>query len=130
MAGAYIDSSWLIAARLQRQDKKQLARLERYSTLYSSQLLLAEVFAFSRREGIEPSKVLEASQAVTWIMPDRSLSPEIEWVISKGYVRGADLWHLACAYYISPDPEDLAFLTLDARQREIAHSLGFPTPVF
>lgn len=130
MANAYIDSSWLIAARLQKQDKKELARLEKYSALYSCELLLAEVFAFSRREGIEPSKVIEASQAVTWVMPDRSLRPEIEWVTSKSYIRGADLWHLACACYISPDPEDLAFLTLDVRQREIAYAIGFPTPLF
>ena len=130
MSEAYIDSSWMIAARLQQQDKGQLSRLEKYHLIYSSELLLAEVLAFSAREGIDTSKVVEASQSISWVMPDRSLMPEMEWVISNGYIRGADLWHLACACYVSPDPKDLAFLTLDRRQQEVAKILGFKTPVY
>ena len=38
---------------------------------------------------------------------------------------GADLWHLAAAIHVTPEPGDLTFLTLDRRQREVAAALGF-----
>ena len=41
------------------------------------------------------------------------------------FLRGADLWHLACACYLAPDPKDLDFLTANERQQEIAKELGF-----
>jgi hypothetical protein len=50
---------------------------------------------------------------------------EIDRVLAEGYVRGADLWHLACAVYVSGNPEELAFVSLDQRQREVAKALGF-----
>ena len=45
----------------------------------------------------------------------------------EGYVRGADLWHLACALYVAASPGELTFLTLDERQRTVAKALGFKT---
>lgn len=39
----------------------------------------------------------------------------------------ADLWHLACALFVEPQPLELVFLTLDKRQRAAARVLGFPT---
>jgi hypothetical protein len=40
-------------------------------------------------------------------------------------LKGADLWHLANALFLSPDAEDLSFLTLDTRQADVAGRLGF-----
>jgi len=40
-------------------------------------------------------------------------------------VKGAHLWHLACALFLAPEPKDLAFLTLDKRQEAVARKLGF-----
>jgi hypothetical protein len=64
---------------------------------------------------------------IEWVFPPRSLSREIDRVLDVGYVRGADCWHLATALYLSPDPHQLVFLTLDQRQGEVAAALGFAT---
>ncbi len=61
------------------------------------------------------------------IFPLRSLSDEIARVLDAGYLRGADCWHLATALYLAPDPRELTFVTLDARQREVAETLRFAT---
>ena len=49
----------------------------------------------------------------------------MEAVLASGYLRGADLWHVAAALYSFPDPRTATFLTLDNRQREVAEALGF-----
>ena len=77
------------------------------------------------REGVAFPSRLVAN--IEWILPTRSLGPEFETVLSAGYVRGADLWHLACALYIAPGPEQVTFVTLDQRQHEVASALGFAT---
>ena len=62
---------------------------------------------------------------LTWVLPDRPLSREITRVMTAGYVRGADLWHLACALYLAGTPRDLAFLSLDEKQTAVSRQLGF-----
>ena len=61
------------------------------------------------------------------IFAPRSLRPEIERVLAAGSVRGADCMYLATALYLAPDPGELAFLTLDERQRVVAVQLGLAT---
>ena len=63
---------------------------------------------------------------IDWILPDRSLALELSTVLEAGYLRGADLWHVATALYVTPRPEGLSFLTLDARPGTVAGALGFP----
>ena len=46
-------------------------------------------------------------------------------MLETGYLRGADLWHVATALYVSPQARNLSFATLDARQSDIAAALGF-----
>ena len=41
------------------------------------------------------------------------------------YDAKADLWHVACALFLSPNPTDITFLTLDKPQRDVARRLGF-----
>ena len=53
------------------------------------------------------------------------LTEECERIVSLGYLKGADLWHLAGALFLDPGAEELAFLTLDRRQQELAEKLGF-----
>ena len=45
-----------------------------------------------------------------------------------GYLRGADLWHVATALYVSPEAGSLSFATLDTRQSAFAEKLGFSIP--
>ena len=57
--------------------------------------------------------------------PTRALSTELRSLLRAGYLRGADLWHVACALYMARESEDVTFITLDQRQAEVAAALGF-----
>jgi hypothetical protein len=61
---------------------------------------------------------------ISWVYPDRPLTAEIAAILDTGYVRGADLWHLAVALFVDPSRE-IDFLSLDVRQLEISRRLGF-----
>lgn len=127
MSVAYVDTSCLLAVAFGEPGSKALARrLVGYTELVSSNLLEAELRSALAREGVEGGD--ELLDAVTWIFPDRRLTPEIQRVLAARQLRGADLWHLASALYLCESPPDLDFLTLDAAQRETASALGFPTP--
>ena len=60
-----------------------------------------------------------------WIFPDRPLGPEMDTVLEVGYLKGADLWHVATALAAARDPREMSFITLDERQRAVAAELGF-----
>ncbi len=62
---------------------------------------------------------------LSWIVPDRPLSPEIRRVLAAGHVRGADCWHLATALYLAGEAKRLTFVTLDRTQAAVARALGF-----
>ena len=122
---AYIDSSCLVAiAFAEPGGSKVASRLRRMDRLFASNLLEAEVRSALVREevSVDPAGLLSG---ITWVYPNRPLSGEFVRVLVEGYVKGADLWHLACALFLAPDPTNLAFLTLDKRQEEIAGKLGF-----
>lgn len=92
----------------------------------SSNLLEAEVRAAMARHRVEPDR--DAASGISWVLPRRALGPEISLVLGAGYLRGADLWHLACALYASEGrAAETTFLTRDARQRAVATKLGFST---
>ncbi len=63
--------------------------------------------------------------SITWVIPARPLTNEFNRILGEGHLRGADLWHLACALLIAPDVRDLSFLTTDSLQKEVARKLGF-----
>ena len=124
MSAAYVDTSVLVALAFEEPDGAAMRnRLEAFSRLLSSNLLEAELRAACAREARGFSDSLVAN--LTWVFPDRSLAPELAAAVSAGYLRGADLWHVAAALYIVPSPQELCFLTLDERQRRVAATLGF-----
>lgn len=118
MSLGYVDTSSLLAVAFSepRWDD-EAARLGRYDRLVSSNLLEAEFRAALAREQVDDDRLLGL---LTWIHPDRSLEPELRQVLGQGYVRGADLWHLACALYLQRSAGPVAFLTADRRQGELA----------
>ena len=125
MTVAFVDTSCLVAIAFSEPGAAELAaRLREFDLLVGSNLLEAELRAVLARE--EVSTDLELLERITWLIPDRPLSREITTVLGAGYLRGADLWHLACALFLSGSPRELPFLTLDERQGAVAHKLGFP----
>jgi predicted nucleic acid-binding protein len=126
MRTAYVDSSYLLAIVFVEPGAARLVRnLYRYELLISSNLLEAELRSALQRENMEDDFRLFL-RAISWVHPDRTLTPEISTVLDAGYVRGADLWHLAVALFFDPTRE-IGFLSLDSRQCEIAAQLGFST---
>jgi hypothetical protein len=124
---AYVDSSWVLAIVFgERAAERAADLLQEYDALLSSTLLEAEVLAALHREGLSGADLPEAG--ISWLLPDRPLRPEIERVLAAGYLRGADLWHLASALWAADDPGGTDFLTFDVRQRDVSRALGFVTP--
>ena len=124
MTTAYVDSSVIVAVAFGEAGQADSERhMEQFSDLRSSNLLEAEVRAAYLRTGKRyDAQILSG---IRWVMPDRPLTLEISKVLEAGYVRGADLWHLATALHIAADPQVVTFITLDAQQRRVARALGF-----
>ncbi|GMU52368.1 MAG: hypothetical protein AMXMBFR33_15140 [Candidatus Xenobia bacterium] len=123
---AYVDTSCYVAIAFGEPGWNEMAeRLLEFDELISANLLEAELRAAFSREAVlfDPSFLA----GLSWIFPDRSLGREIASVLGAGYIRGADLWHLAAALYVAEAPARIWFLTLDERQREVAELLGFQT---
>ena len=124
MSIAYVDSSVLVAIALAEPGSEAVTeRLAGFRRLYSSNLLEAELRSALAREGVAWSE--EHTEPIRWIWTDRSLGDEMETILRIRYLKGADLWHLATAVSFAPDPRDMAFVTLDERQRAVAAELGF-----
>lgn len=129
MRAAYLDTSCLVAVAFDEPGATELAEaIASFDELFASNLLEAELRAALVREEVEYDRDALAA-GITWVLPDRPLSPEIERVLAAGYARGADLWHLAAALYLAEAPGDLSFLSLDRRQADLAAELGFVTPL-
>ena len=122
---AYVDSSCLVAIALGEAGAGRVeARLRRSDRLFASNLLEAELRAALAREGVD-DRGESLLSGITWIYPNRPLTAEFDRILAVGYLKGADLWHLAHALFLAPSGEGLAFLTLDQRQRAVAAELGF-----
>lgn len=122
---AYVDSSCLLAVLLDQPGAERTAkRLAQFDRLVSSNLLEAELRSVMVREKVQVD-VGPLFRGIDWIHPNRPLTAEFDQVLACGYVKGADLWHLACALFLAPDPRAGSFLTLDERQQRVASRLGF-----
>jgi hypothetical protein len=101
-------------------------RLESCARLYSANQLEAELRAELVRERVAWQADLVAG--IGWVLPARRLTDEIAHVLEAGYLRGADLWHVACALHLHRALGELEFLTLDSTQREVAAAAGLSAP--
>ena len=124
MGVAYIDTSVLLAIAFGQHDPEALRnRLSGYTNLFSSILLEAEArSAFARADRLFDRHLLAG---IRWVLPDRSLTQEIDVTLRVGYLRGADLLHVATALYAARGEEGMTFLTLDRQLREVAQALRF-----
>ena len=121
---AYADTSAVVTVAFRQPGAVETAhRLNNFDLLTSANLLEAEARAAYARENRQFDDSILSK--FVWIYPDRPLSHEFAVILGAGYLRGADLWHLAAALYFFPDPSEITFLTLDNRQRAVATELGF-----
>ncbi len=124
MSVAYVDTSCLVAIAFGERGAAAVERhLREYDELVSSNFLEAELRSAFKRESVEFAANTLAN--LSWLIPDRPLTDEIERVLEAGYVCGADCWHLASALYLTSDPASISFLTLDEPQKKVAKDLGF-----
>lgn len=129
MSRLFVDTSALVALAFEEPGHGWLAeRLGSAQDLFAAPLLEAEFRAALLREEVEQERGLELLGAFRWVLPDRPLSGELDRAFAAGCARGADAWHLATALFLAEAPGELPFITLDQRQREVARSVGFPTP--
>jgi predicted nucleic acid-binding protein len=125
---AYVDTSALVSIVFGEPGAtRTVRRLEAFDELFSSNLLEAELLASLARE--EVSFEPDLLSWISWVLPARPLTPEYGRALAAGYLRGADLWHIACAIYLAGDPSAISFVTLDKRQKTVAGKLGFDTRV-
>lgn len=125
MKVTYVDSSVLIAILFgERESQKWQRYLTGRDEIVSSALMEAEVFSAASREGVSLGSVDELLEAVSIILPERSLRAEYHRIFSIGYCRGADAEHLATALYLDPRGREMEFATLDNQQRLVAQKLG------
>ena len=126
MKVAYIDSSCFVSISLGEPGSQALlARISRFDRLYSSNLLETELRSALAREG-SYGRVRHFLVWMSWVLPRRRLTKEVDQILDVGWLKGSDLWHLACALFMRPQVDDpLSFFTLDGKQGEVARSLGF-----
>jgi predicted nucleic acid-binding protein len=120
----YVDTSCFVAVLFNEPGSAALQKkLAGFDELFASNLLEAELRSVCVREKVELDE--SVFESMSWVLPDRPLRDEMRRCVVAGYVRGADLWHLACALYLTASPSELSFITLDERQRRVARNLGF-----
>ena len=123
---AYIDSSAILAIEFREDGYQGVSdRIGEHADIVASNLVEAEIRAVAARERRTFNQPLRSN--ITWIYPNRPLTREFDRVLRVGYLRGADLWHVAVALYAFPDPSQISFITLDERQLEVARKIGFQT---
>ena len=128
MRAAYVDTSCLLSVAFEEPGRDDVvASLDRYQKLFSSDLLRAELLSAMSREGGGVEEI-ELLRNFVWIFPNRTLEREFRAVLSVGYIKGADLWHLGCALFLEGEIGSLDFLTLDTKQAELANELGLGRP--
>lgn len=123
MTVAYADASVFVALAFREPSATALRRrLQKFDRVVTSIFTEAELASALAREAIAiPHSPLLGASLIAAAEP---LGREITEVLSAGYLRGADCWHLATALNYAPD-RSLTFLTLDTAQRRVAGALGF-----
>jgi predicted nucleic acid-binding protein len=124
---AYVDTSAVLAILFREPSAQEMHdRLTEAGRLFSSNLLEAELRAACAREAVPAEKVTAGLAPIEWVFPNRSLKPEIEQALAGGVLRGADLWHVACALFLASLLPSVVFVTLDRRQIDVAAAVGLP----
>lgn len=127
MSSIYLDTSAFLAVFFgEPQSTDVVPILRNVEEILASDLLEAEARAAGARRNRPEEEMDRALAKLSLFQPNRPLTPELKNVLSiSPRLRGADLWHLACALYLAGDPSNLPFVTLDEAQAEAASRVGF-----
>lgn len=126
MKAAYLDSSFAVAMIFGELPHQNLSR--KYSELeevLSCHLLEAEVYSTLAREKVDLNLGTRFLFGISLFQPDDSLAVEYKKILKAGFLRGADLFHLACALHLDPLANELMFFSLNQKQSACAAKLGF-----
>ncbi len=124
----YLDTSVVITIVLDQPRAAEFLKIIESAKLYSHELLISECFAVAKREEIAFSDMAKAIQEINIVTEIPQLESILEEVLQRGYCRGADLHHLACAKFLAPD-HSIGFLSADDHQAELAKTMGFAVNV-
>lgn len=128
---AYLDTSVLVALMLEERLRESVLEvLSRFRKPVSHHLAEAELLSVCSREQVSIDTGLTAISRVEIVYPRAQLSEQFQEILTRGYVREADLLHLGCALWLAGKTlEHLGFLSLDKKQSAIATKLGFYCPL-
>lgn len=125
MTACYLDTSILVGLLLKQNLYEGIYKRLQGMQWFGHQLLISELLAVGKREGVALPLLVRQVHLVNIV----SEIPELESICMKilelGYCRGADLHHLACAYFLDPSGKDLLFATADHQQAKLAGQIGF-----
>ena len=127
----YLDTSAWIAWKFKQAGSDIFKKIALDSdTVISCPLFVSEYVSFLKRnEILSQTRYEEELDFIRWIFPAVPLFKEYSQCGKLGFLRGADLYHIATALWFAQDrPSELIFLTCDLKQKEAAKKLGFKTP--
>ena len=124
MKTIYVDTSVIAGILLENPGhEKYQNSIQNEDRIVSSALLEAELCSVAAREKISPKELEKFLIGIELIHTTRSLLKEYRRILTSGYVKGADAFHIATALYLDPELKELKFLTADSRQKEVIKKL-------
>ena len=126
MTTAYVDTSAIVAILFAEPGAKAARKILAKADVFSATLLEAEVWSTLCRESLPTDVADELLAGISFVNPP-TVRAECAQALAHGYLRGADLFHVAVALALvgETSPAQLAFVSFDEHQRSVAASLGF-----
>ncbi len=127
MKACYVDTSIIVGLLFQQPMYKEMKDRLHGMQLFSHQLLISELLAVGKRESIPLQLLIQQCKNINLVTEISELDKLCMHILSFGNCRGADLHHLACAYFLDPTAKELIFASADHKQAALAKQLGFTT---
>jgi len=127
----YLDTSAWVAWKFAQKGQEVFAKVSLpKDTVISSPLLASEYIACLKRENrLNITRIEDELEFIHWVYPTEPLYASSLRCVREATLRGADLFHLATAYWFAEGmTKELHFLSCDTDQRRAASKLGFEVP--
>lgn len=121
----YVDTSVILSKLFGEPVKFDWEKLKN-RTIFSCSLIYYETISACARENLDLEDANSLLNSIDIISPNSILRKETEKILSVGFLKGADLKHVATAVWLSKgEPKNLHFLSFDKQQSLVAKKLGF-----